>query len=87
MSAVPAPSSILERHPPVALRRVVHRTRGSGHGRITRLARGSAGCVRALEQGETKIQRTGQRLRAEGRLRAREVPRDWKVDKDRPTSH
>jgi redox-sensitive bicupin YhaK (pirin superfamily) len=37
MSAVAAPSSILERHPPIAVRRVVHRTRGSGHGPITRL--------------------------------------------------
>jgi redox-sensitive bicupin YhaK (pirin superfamily) len=37
MSAVTEGSRIAERHPRVAMRRVVHRTRGSSHGPITRL--------------------------------------------------
>jgi hypothetical protein len=37
MSALSARSGITERHPPVAIRRIVHRTRGAGHGPITRL--------------------------------------------------
>jgi redox-sensitive bicupin YhaK (pirin superfamily) len=37
MSTLTARSGITERHPPVAIRRVVHRTRGSSHGPITRL--------------------------------------------------
>jgi redox-sensitive bicupin YhaK (pirin superfamily) len=37
MSALTAPSVITERHPPLAIRRIVHRTRGAGHGPITRL--------------------------------------------------
>jgi redox-sensitive bicupin YhaK (pirin superfamily) len=36
MSALTAPSGITERHPLVAIRRIVHRTRGASHGPITR---------------------------------------------------
>jgi redox-sensitive bicupin YhaK (pirin superfamily) len=37
MSALTARSRLIEPHPPVAIRRIVHRTRGSSHGPITRL--------------------------------------------------
>jgi redox-sensitive bicupin YhaK (pirin superfamily) len=37
MSALTASKGITERHPVVAIRRIVHRTRGASHGPITRL--------------------------------------------------
>src|SRR5882724_9077893 len=37
MNALAAPSRIAERHAPTAIRRIVGRTRGAGHGPITRL--------------------------------------------------
>jgi redox-sensitive bicupin YhaK (pirin superfamily) len=37
MNALAAPSRIAERHAPTAIRRIVGRTRGAGHGAITRL--------------------------------------------------